>query len=215
MSALLGALKAQCELGIAAIGGKDSMSGTFENIDVPPTLVSFAIAAHDAKKLITPEFKSAGDKVYLIAPEYTKDNLPDYESLRGVFDKVHGIAASGKAKAIYTVDLGGVAEGVVKMSMGNRIGFKGDIDDSTLFGLKYGAFIIEADGELGSAPVRLGEHARAGVPDYSSRGQARKGREIQLCKALGARSGGQGRKAPRSHSGIPRHELRVRHDAPL
>ncbi|MGN1129559.1 MAG: phosphoribosylformylglycinamidine synthase, partial [Candidatus Flemingiibacterium sp.] len=157
MSALLGALKAQCELGIAAIGGKDSMSGTFENIDVPPTLVSFAIAAHDAKKLITPEFKSAGDKVYLIAPEYTKDNLPDYESLRGVFDKVHGIAASGKAKAIYTVDLGGVAEGIVKMSMGNRIGFKGDLDDSTLFGLKYGAFIIEADGELGSAFTLIGE----------------------------------------------------------
>ena len=149
MAALLGTLKAQYELGIASIGGKDSMSGTFEHIDVPPTLVSFAVAALDAKQIVTPEFKSAGSRVYLLKPEYTEDKLPDFASLRALFDKVHEIAAAGKAKAIYTVDAGGVAEGIIKMSLGNRIGFKADnIDARTLFGLNYGAFIIETDSEL-------------------------------------------------------------------
>ncbi|MCI8389038.1 MAG: phosphoribosylformylglycinamidine synthase [Clostridiales bacterium] len=149
MAALLGALKAQCELKIAAIGGKDSMSGTFENIDVPPTLVSFAVAMLDANKIITPEFKSAGSKVYLMKPDYTVDGLPEFESLRKLFDNVHDIAVFGRAKAIYTVDNGGVAEGLVKMALGNRIGVKtGDIDKKTLFGLMYGSFIIETDDDL-------------------------------------------------------------------
>ncbi|MBQ8552124.1 MAG: phosphoribosylformylglycinamidine synthase [Clostridia bacterium] len=149
MAALLGSLKAQLELNIAAIGGKDSMSGTFENIDVPPTLVSFAIAPMDAKKIVTPEFKQAGDKVYYLAPAYTADKLPDFASLRELFTKVYNIAASGKAKAIYTVDAGGVAEGLMKMSFGNRIGFKsGGIDEKKLFALNYGAFIIETADEL-------------------------------------------------------------------
>ncbi len=149
MAALLGSLKAQLELNIAAIGGKDSMSGTFENIDVPPTLVSFAIAPMDAKKIVTPEFKAAGDKVYYFAPKYNEDKLPDFASLRELFEKVYAIAASGKAKAIYTVDAGGVAEGLMKMSFGNRIGFKSEgIDENTLFALNYGAFIIESAEEL-------------------------------------------------------------------
>ena len=144
MAALLGSLKAQLELKIAAIGGKDSMSGSFENIDVPPTLVSFAIAPMDAKKIVTPEFKAAGDKVYYLAPKYNADMLPDFESLRALFAKVYEIAASGKAKAIYTVDAGGVAEGIMKMSFGNCIGFKSEgIDADTLYKSNYGAFIIE------------------------------------------------------------------------
>ncbi|MBQ8509098.1 MAG: phosphoribosylformylglycinamidine synthase [Clostridia bacterium] len=149
MAALLGALKAQCELGIAAIGGKDSMSGTFEKIDVPPTLVSFAVAALDAKKIITPEFKKAGSKVYLLTPAYTEDKLPCFESLRALFDQVHGLAEEGKALSIYTVDAGGVAEGIMKMGFGNRIGFKSaGIDAKKLFGLAYGAFIIETDADI-------------------------------------------------------------------
>ncbi len=149
MAALLGALKAQCELGIAAIGGKDSMSGTFEKIDVPPTLVSFAIAAHDARKIITPEFKKAGSRVYLFKPAYTADRLPDFASLRELFGKIHEIAASGRALSIYTVDAGGVAEGLMKMSFGNRIGFKGKaLDTAVLFGLSYGSFIVETDAAL-------------------------------------------------------------------
>ncbi len=151
MAALLGALKAQCELGIAAIGGKDSMSGSFENIDVPPTLVSFAIAATEASKLVTPEFKSAGDRVYLIEPKYEENGLPCYESLREVFDRVYGLISSGKATAVYTLDLGGAAEGIAKMCMGNRIGFEGEIDTKTLLSLKYGAFIIETADELSDA----------------------------------------------------------------
>ncbi len=149
MAALLGALKAQLELGIAAIGGKDSMSGTFEKIDVPPTLVSFAVAAMEAGKVITPEFKKAGSKVYLFKPAYTADGLPDYESLRALFDKIHSLTESGKALSVWTVDNGGVAEGLVKMSFGNRIGFKGDVlDAKTLYGLCYGSFIVETDEEL-------------------------------------------------------------------
>ncbi len=149
MAALLGSLKAQLELNIAAIGGKDSMSGTFENIDVPPTLVSFAIAPMDAKKIVTPEFKAAGDKVYYFAPKYNEDNTVDFASLRELFEKVYAIAAAGKAKAIYTVDAGGVAEGIMKMSFGNRIGFKADaIDADILYKSNYGAFIIESADEL-------------------------------------------------------------------
>ena len=144
MAALLGSLKAQLELKIAAIGGKDSMSGSFENIDVPPTLVSFAIAPMDAKNIVTPEFKTVGDKVYYLAPKYNEDMLPDFDSLRDLFAKVYEIAASGKAKAIYTVDAGGVAEGIMKMSFGNRIGFKSEgVDADVLYKSNYGAFIIE------------------------------------------------------------------------
>ncbi len=149
MAALLGSLKAQLELNIAAIGGKDSMSGSFENIDVPPTLVSFAIAPMDAKKIVTPEFKAAGHKVYYFAPKYNEDMLPDFASVRDLFKKVYDIAASGKAKAIYTVDAGGVAEGLMKMSFGNRIGFKSEgIDADTLYKSYYGAFIIETEETL-------------------------------------------------------------------
>ena len=149
MAALLGALEAQCGLGLAAIGGKDSMSGSFEDIDVPPTLVSFAIAAADANRIVTPEFKKAGDMVCLIEPEYTEDLLPDYESQKKVFEKVHELISSGRASAVYTVDMGGVLEGLVKMSMGNRIGFSGDVDKETLFKLRYGAFIIECGEVVG------------------------------------------------------------------
>src|SRR5699024_99411 len=119
-----------------------------EDIDVPPTLVSFAIATHDAKKIITPEFKSAGDKVYLFIPKYTQDKLPNFDSLRALFEYIHSLAETGEVKAIYTLDNGGVAEGLAKMSFGNRIGFKGDMLDSrVLFGLNYGGFIVETAGD--------------------------------------------------------------------
>ena len=144
-AALLGALKAQLSLGAAAIGGKDSMSGSFENIDVPPTLVSFAVAVRDAKNLATPEFKSAGHNVYLLSPATDENGLPDFDSLNALFDRVHSLILSGKICAAYTVDMGGAAEGIVKMALGNRVGFRlaDGIDDRTLFGLNYGAFILE------------------------------------------------------------------------
>ena len=100
------------------------MSGTFEHIDVPPTLVSFAVAVDDAKNLVTPEFKGAGHYVTMLVPALDHNDLPDFESLRHLFDRVHALISSGKAKAVYAVDMGGAAEGLVKMALGNRIGFK-------------------------------------------------------------------------------------------
>ncbi len=151
LAALLGAFEAQADLRIASIGGKDSMSGTFENIDVPPTLVSFAVTTSDAKYIVSPEFKSAGHKVVLISPEYNSDKLPVTRSLLSVFDTVTGLARDGKAKAIYTPTYGGVAEAILKMCIGNGIGFEYDaaLTNSELFGYNYGSFVVELDGDMG------------------------------------------------------------------
>lgn len=145
LAALLGAFKAQMDLKIAAIGGKDSMSGSFEDIDVPPTLVSFAVTTENIKNIVSPEFKAAGHKVVIIKPEYTADMLPDTASLLDVYGKVHSLVTSGKAAAVYTPTMGGAAEAILKMAMGNGIGFDFDgklsLDD--IFGYSYGSFIVE------------------------------------------------------------------------
>ncbi len=144
LAALLGAFKAQMDLKIAAIGGKDSMSGSFEDIDVPPTLVSFAVTTEDLKNIVSPEFKAAGHKVVMLKPEYTADNLPETASLLKVYDEVYSLVTSGKAAAIYTPAMGGVAEAVLKMAMGNGIGFNfADVSLEDIFGYSYGSFIIE------------------------------------------------------------------------
>ena len=121
-STLLGAFKAQKELG-GAIGGKDSMSGSFENLDVPPTLVSFAVTTEKAGNIVSPEFKRAGNKVILLAPEFDENKLPKTASLVSLFDKVSALLRSGKAISCYTPTYGGVAEGVMKMCFGNGLGF--------------------------------------------------------------------------------------------
>ncbi len=153
MSALLGAFSAQLDYGFASVGGKDSMSGSFEDIDVPPTLVSFAITVGDAKKIISPEFKKAGSKVYLLAPEYTGDNLPDAKIHRKLFDRITKLIAEGKIISAYTPTYGGVAEGIMKMTFGNKIGFAyaDGICDKMLFGYNYGAFVVEATEEIDDA----------------------------------------------------------------
>ncbi len=147
LAALLGAFKAQLELKIGAIGGKDSMSGTFENIDVPPTLVSFAVTASKTDNIISPEFKGAHHKVYFISPEYDENDLPKTSSLLEVYAKVTEWMRAGKIAAAYTPTSGGIAEGVYKMCIGNGVGFKfsGTPD---IFGYNYGAFILEATEEL-------------------------------------------------------------------
>ncbi len=147
-AALLGALKAQLGLGIAAIGGKDSMSGTFENIDVPPTLVSFAVSLTDSAKAVSPEFKQSGNRVALILPDYDKDALPCFESVKSVFDRVEALILAGAVKAIWSLSFGGVSEAVAKMAFGNRIGFQftQKLTDELLFNPVYGGFIIELDG---------------------------------------------------------------------
>lgn len=149
LAALLGAFKAQLEMGCGAIGGKDSMSGTFENIDVPPTLVSFAVSTAKADKIVSTEFKSAGSKVIYITPDYDSNNLPFFNSVKSVFDKVEKIISDGRAKAIWTVGYGGVAEGIAKMCFGNKLGFNftSKLSADTLFKPCYGSFIIELSGE--------------------------------------------------------------------
>ena len=149
MAALLGALEAQLDLRIAAIGGKDSMSGSFEDIDVPPTLVSFAVTTTEAKHIISPEFKGADHKVVLVCPEYNSDRLPVTKSLTDVYDKVTALIREGKAVAAYTPTYGGVAEAILKMSIGNNIGFEYDSSVSLdeMFGYNYGAFVLELTGD--------------------------------------------------------------------
>ena len=144
LAALLGAFKAQMDLKIAAIGGKDSMSGSFEDIDVPPTLVSFAVTTENIKNIVSPEFKAAGHKVVMLKPEYTADNLPETASLLKVYEEVYALVTAGKAAAIYTPGMGGAAEAVLKMAMGNGIGFDfADVSFDDIFGYSYGSFIIE------------------------------------------------------------------------
>ena len=145
LSALLGAFKAQMEFGVAAIGGKDSMSGTFENIDVPPTLVSFAVATDDNKNVITPEFKGAGHKVVWLKPDYDKNGLPVAESVKSLFATVTGLMRQGRVLSACTPVYGGVAEAVMKACFGNSVGFEfnADIPAKDIFAYAYGSFILE------------------------------------------------------------------------
>ena len=146
MAAVLGALMAQVDLGAGAIGGKDSMSGTFEQLDVPPTLISFAVAVGNMKRATSPEFKGAGHRVVRIAPHYHSDGLtPDKDSLLEVFSAVEELTDFGDALAVSTPGYGATAEAIFKMTVGNQIGVKLDdgiaVDD--LFAPAYGSFIIE------------------------------------------------------------------------
>ncbi len=149
MAALLGAYKAQTELGIGSIGGKDSMSGSFEKLDVPPTLVSFAVTTGKIADVVSNEFKCPGSKTVLLLPETDENGLPTAASLKALFDTVHGLTSTGKALACYTPTYGGVAEAVLKMCMGNGLGFrfKEDVSDDLLFGTCPGAFVVELAGD--------------------------------------------------------------------
>ena len=166
LSALLGAFKAQMDLKIGAIGGKDSMSGSFENLDVPPTLVSFAVTTGKTDDVVSPEFKKAGSKVCIIMPEYDSNNLPVAASLLEVFKTVTRLQREGKAIACYTPGIGGVAEAIMKMGFGNGLGFAFDdalsIDD--IFSYRYGSFIVEL--EEGETGTLLGETTADGAFSY-------------------------------------------------
>ena len=150
LAALLGAFKAQLELGIGAIGGKDSMSGTFEDLDVPPTLVSFAVTTSTTDRIVSNDFKGAGHKVVILRPEFDKDGLPATSSLVELMNRVSGLLREKKAVSCYTPGMGGIAEAVMKACLGNGLGFKYD-DNMTvekIFGYSYGCFLLEmADGE--------------------------------------------------------------------
>ena len=145
LSALLGAFKAQKDLGIGAIGGKDSMSGSFEKLDVPPTLISFAVTNGKTGEVISPEFKKAGSKVVILKPEYDENMLPKTESLVALYNQVTELMRGGKVLSAYTPTIGGVAEAVYKMAIGNGFGFEfdGKLSLKDIFGYCYGSFILE------------------------------------------------------------------------
>lgn len=154
LSALLGAFMAQKDYEIAAIGGKDSMSGSFENIDVPPTLVSFAVTTENVNNIISPEFKKIGSKVVMLKPDYNSDNLPSVDSQKALFETVNKLIADKKVISAYTPTYGGIAEAIMKMSFGNSIGFAyaDSMNVEEMFKYNYGAFILELaeDIDIGS-----------------------------------------------------------------
>ncbi|MDR0952211.1 MAG: phosphoribosylformylglycinamidine synthase [Oscillospiraceae bacterium] len=145
LSALLGAFRAQLGLGVAAIGGKDSMSGSFEALDVPPTLISFAVTTGKISDVVSPEFKSAGSRVYLLSPECDDSGLPEEASLLSTFETVTQLIRSGAAISVWTPTYGGAAEGIFKMCLGNGLGFEADggVSLDELFSYNYGSFILE------------------------------------------------------------------------
>ncbi len=153
-AALLGAMDAQLELNAAAIGGKDSMSGTFLDMDVPPTLISFAIAPIKAGDVISPEFKGVGHPVYLFAPKEC-----GAESTKAAWDCFHKLCQEGKVKAAYAVE-NGIAEAVMKMSFGNGIGFKscGNVNDQWYHGMMYDFIVAELTEEVDACcAMKIGE----------------------------------------------------------
>jgi len=144
-AALLGALSAQLEFGVASIGGKDSMSGTYEDIEVPPTLVSFAVSHTDASNIISPEFKKANSPIVAVLCEYDDNGVPNIAKLRELNELVYDNIKNGNIISAHTIGFGGIAESLSKMSFGNRIGFDVEVDEAKLFAANYGGFIFELD----------------------------------------------------------------------
>ncbi len=154
LAALLGAFKAQMELGIGSIGGKDSMSGSFEDLDVPPTLVSFAVTTGKVKDVISPEFKTAGSKVFLLKADTDENGLPVTASLVALFDRVTALMRKGAVKAAYTPGMGGIGEAVMKMCFGNGYGFKFEkLSLDEIFGYNYASFILESAEDIEGATL--------------------------------------------------------------
>lgn len=140
-SALLGAYLAQMELGTAAIGGKDSMSGTFKDLDVPPTLVSFAVDPVKMYNVISPEFKNAGNTIVKVNVSYDENDLPVFDELKKNFAKISELVKEGKIVSAATIGVGGIAAAVTKMAFGNDIGAV--INEEDLFNYNYGSFVLE------------------------------------------------------------------------
>ena len=144
-AALLGAYSAQMGLKLPAIGGKDSMSGTFNDIDVPPTLCSFAVGISNLKHVVTPELKQPGNYLYLLEVKPDKDGMPNYKMLLAMYHALYQAVGKGSIKSAYAVGFGGIAEAVSKMSFGNRMGvqFDSKLNTEELFEKKYGAIVVE------------------------------------------------------------------------
>ena len=146
-AALLGAYDAQLGFGLPSIGGKDSMSGTFNDIDVPPTLVSFAVDVAKEKDIITPEFKTPGDAIVLFEIERDEYDLPVYDKVMKLYDEIHELIGKGVIKAAYSVDAKGVVAAISRMAFGNKLGIKvnDDVTVETLFGKGIANIVAEVD----------------------------------------------------------------------
>lgn len=148
-AALLGAYKAQEDLGIAAIGGKDSMSGTFDDIDVPPSLVSFAVGYEKADRVISPEFKEKNSKLVLLTVEKLENGLIDMDKFKKNMEIVYGLIGDKKIISASSTKMGGVSESLTKMALGNKIGCEfTNLSKDELFGYNYGTMVVEVKGDV-------------------------------------------------------------------
>jgi len=153
LASLLGAYDAQMNFGLAAIGGKDSMSGTYQNLNVPPTLISFACADGQKKHIISPEFKQAGNNIYYFYHQNKENGLPDYETLKEVFDFVHQQIKAGNIVSVKTIKDGGAAVSLAKMCFGNHLGAEVELAESQILEKNIGGFIIESKTELAHSQI--------------------------------------------------------------
>lgn len=165
MSALLGSLKMQVALGLPSIGGKDSMSGTFEHINVPPTLISFGITTVDAKNVISPELKWEGNRLWLVKHTPLKNFMPDVDQLKKNWAFVEEQIAGGNAVSAWAVGFGGVAEGLCKMSFGNSFGVDVNVPEEDLFNYSYGSIILETEADIKFENAQFLGTVTAGVND--------------------------------------------------
>lgn len=165
MSALLGSLKMQVALGLPSIGGKDSMSGTFEHINVPPTLISFGITTVDAKNVISPELKWEGNRLWLVKHTPLDNYMPDVDQLKKNWAFVEEQIASGNAVSAWAVGFGGVAEGLCKMSFGNSFGVDVNVPEEDLFNYSYGSIILETEADIKFENAQFLGTVTAGVND--------------------------------------------------
>ena len=153
-AALLGALKMQKEFGLPSIGGKDSMSGTFADISVPPTLIAFGIVPVDARVVISPEFKEPGHNLYLLEAAPLSDGMPDTDALKKNFAAINADIRAGHIASAYALGFGGLGEAVAKMSFGNEVGADIFNQDEDFFRYNYGAILVESKDKLDSSLYR-------------------------------------------------------------
>ncbi|MFR9671551.1 MAG: phosphoribosylformylglycinamidine synthase, partial [Rikenellaceae bacterium] len=143
LAALLGALKMQCDLKLPSIGGKDSMSGTFHDINVPPMLMAFGVTTVDAREVISTEFKASGNDLYIFRHTPLGNGMPDTDALAEMWGEVSELISGGAILSGYAVGFGGVAEALAKMSFGNEIGAEIELDSAELFNYNYGSIVVE------------------------------------------------------------------------
>ncbi|MCU7613999.1 phosphoribosylformylglycinamidine synthase [Chryseobacterium sp. GMJ5] len=155
LASLLGAYDAQINLGLAAIGGKDSMSGTYQDLNVPPTLISFACANGEKKNVISPEFKNEGNKIYFFNHLAQENGLPDYDTLKKMYEYIFEHIKAGKIVSVKTIKEGGIAVALAKMSFGNRLGAVITVDEKVLLSKNIGSLIIESTDELNFNGIQL------------------------------------------------------------